>query len=148
MQAVNRNPTPRELRRFGLVTLGGFAALGLLVGWVLPWLGGRLPAWGFSGTTGEWTAVALWSIGLAFALVGTAAPGPARRLYVAWMTAAVYLGTVTSFILLSVLFFILLPVFSLIRLKDPLRRRWNRSGTYWEPHKPHEPTLERMMRPF
>jgi hypothetical protein len=42
----------------------------------------------------------------------------------------------------------LLPVFSLIRFSDPLRFKLKSGGSYWEDHPPHEPTLERTMRPF
>jgi hypothetical protein len=41
-----------------------------------------------------------------------------------------------------------LPLFSLIvRFGDPLRKKLG-GATYWEPYRPHEPTLERMRRPF
>jgi hypothetical protein len=64
------------------------------------------------------------------------------------MTLASYLGMVMTTLLLSVLFFVLLPIFSLIRLKDPLRLKLRSAGTYWERPDPHEPTINRMRRPF
>ncbi len=65
------------------------------------------------------------------------------------MSLAVPLGIVMSTIALSILFFVLLPVFSLIvRRSDPLRKKITRSGTYWEDYKHYEPTLDRMQRQF
>ena len=65
------------------------------------------------------------------------------------MTLAGAIGTVVTFVLLSVLYFVFLPIFSLIRFKDPLRLKMPPKATsYWEEHKHHESTLERTARPF
>jgi len=64
------------------------------------------------------------------------------------MTGAMYLGMAMTTVLLSVLFVILLPFFSLIRLADPLRLKPKSSGSYWEDPTPHDATLERTRRPF
>ncbi|MEK7710827.1 MAG: hypothetical protein AAB341_02930, partial [Planctomycetota bacterium] len=64
------------------------------------------------------------------------------------MTATAPVGIVMSTILLTMLFMLILPVFSLIvRMGDPLRKKLG-GATYWEDYKAHEPTLERMRRPF
>ena len=73
----------------------------------------------------------------------------ATPVYVVWMTAAMWIGRVMTPVLLTALFVVLLPVFSLIRLGDPLRLKLKPKGeSYWEDHKHHESTLERTARPF
>jgi hypothetical protein len=147
MQAFRRNLTAGEIRRFGLVTLGGFLVIGAVL-WLkgLGWSFGSPLDW--QGNGWQKTSIALWGLGAAFAVICSASYSPGLRLYVAWMTMALYIGTVVSFVLLSLMFLILLPVFSLIRLRDSLRLKLKSSGTYWEDHRPHEPTLERMSRMF
>ena len=145
MQAVNKNPTASEVRTFGYIMLGGFAFLGAAL-----WRYGRLPetGWSYSHTGIHTVALVMWCAGIIFAVICSASHTIGKRLYVVWMTGAMVLGVVTSTILLSVLFFVLLPLFSLIRLKDPLRFKLNSAGSYWEEHKPYEATLDRMRRPF
>ncbi len=71
-----------------------------------------------------------------------------KKLYAGWMRFAVFLGTVMTTLLCTILFFIVLPPFSLIRLKDPLRLRLDDTDSYWEDYEPAEPTIERFQHPF
>ena len=67
------------------------------------------------------------------------------------MSVTVPIGIAVSTVLLTVLYFVLLPVFSVIvRFGDPLRKKLSRGGaeSYWEDHKPYEVTLDRMERLF
>jgi hypothetical protein len=144
MRAINKNPSPRELRTFGLIMLAGFCILGGLF-----WFSGRLPGtWcGWSGSGRQCTGIVLFLVGAACAAC-SASPSVGRLLYVGWMTVGMYLGMVMTTVMLTLMFFLLLPVFSLIRLADPLRLKLRKTGSYWEDHKPHEATLERTARPF
>ncbi|UCF32729.1 MAG: hypothetical protein JSV78_10385, partial [Phycisphaerales bacterium] len=72
----------------------------------------------------------------------------ARAVYVTWMSIVVPIGIFVSTIVMTLLFVVVLPVFSLIRFSDPLRKKLHKEGTYWEEAKPYEPTIERMTRPF
>jgi hypothetical protein len=146
MQLVKRDPTPSELRTFGIVVFCGFLVIGAALWWL-----GRAPESGlrWTGSGRHWTAIGLWGLGTLILLLTLLSPSAGRPVYVLWMTGAGYLGTVMTFLLLSVLFVVLLPIFSLIRLKDPLRLRHAAPGaSYWEDHRHHESTLERMARPF
>ena len=132
MKPVKRNPSSRELRAFGIAMLGGFAVIGGLIAWRL----GVNPA-----------AIVCWTLGPALFLCSFWKP-IGQPIYYVWMTGAMYLGMVVTTILLSLLYLLFVPVFSLIRLKDPLRYKLKPTGSYWEDHKPHEATIERMKRPF
>lgn len=147
--AVVRNPTGSMLRKFGVAMFFGFGVLGT-VAWASQSFHDR--SVGGLTWTGHWTQVAslcLWAFGVA---LGTISFGPralARPVYVGWMTVTMAIGVVMSTILLTVLFVVLLPPFSLVvRLGDPLRKRLGHASSYWVPQKSHEPTMERMRRPF
>jgi hypothetical protein len=151
IRTVNKNPSVDELKTFGWVMLGGFALLGTLLWYSsLKPQGAWWPAggWGWTGAFRQEVAVAFWALGALVWAISIVSTALTRRVYVVWMTGGYYVGTVTSFLLLSVLYFAVLPVFSLIRLTDPLRLRLSSSGTYWEKPTEHEATLERMSRPF
>lgn len=149
MFTVNRNPTARDIHSFGRAMLIGFGAIGAIV-WLLAWRKGLMPGlFSWSGSGAQSAAVALWFVGLSLFVVTRIAPVAARFVYVTWMTGANAVGVVMSTFLLTLLFLLVLPWFSLIvRWGDPLRKRRKKEGTYWEDFKPHEPTLERMQRPF
>jgi hypothetical protein len=146
---INRNPSPADLRKFGWAMLGGFGGLGALL-WVIHWWrvsGGGPFEW--SGDGLQVTVLCLWALGLVLCVLSLLSPTLAKPVYVAWMTVTVPVGIVVSTVFLTLLFFIVLPLFSIVvRAGDPLRRRLTRGDTYWEDHKPYEPTLERMNRLF
>ena len=145
MQAVNRNPSSTELHRFGGAMVLGFGIIGAVLWYVGPDPNG----WSWTGIVGQKVAVAAWVLGVALLLISFGPQSLARPVYVTWMSVASCIGTVVTFVLLSVLFLVLLPFFSLIRLKDPLRMNLLGSGeSYWEDHRHHESTLERTIRQF
>ncbi len=151
MQGVNKNPSGSAVRTFGMVMLLGFGVLGAVL-----WYFGLLPehrwwpeaGWGWNGGARHVIAIVLWGFGALFTIVCQLSQTGGWALYVVWMTGAMYLGIGMTTVLLSVLFVILLPIFSLIRLADPLRLKMKSSGSYWEEPTPHEATLERTRRPF
>ena len=149
MFTVNKNPSVRDLSKFGWAMLFGFGVIGAVL-WLAPWIKHRDAALlDWSGTSVQITAVCVWTVGLLLCLLGTIAPAVAKPVYVIWMTVGVAIGTVMSTVLLTVMFFVLLPVFSLVvRLGDPLRKKRHNGKTYWEDYKPHDVTIERLQRPF
>jgi peptidoglycan/LPS O-acetylase OafA/YrhL len=146
---VNKNPTVDDLRKFGYAMFAGFAFIGALI-YVSPWFKTRdMSVLAWPGTWAQWTALCLGLFGVALCGLCLVSPTGAKPVYLAWMTVAVGVGTIVSTILLTVLFVFLLPVFSIIvRIGDPLRKKRKPRGSYWEHYKPHEPTIERMRRPF
>ena len=149
MFTVNKNPTPSDLRKFAWAMLIGFGGIGTLT-WLLPWIRGiegAVPGWW--GGPGQIASLCFWAVGVAMWTVGLALPGAAKPMYVIWMSLTVPIGLVMSTILFTVLFILLLPVFSIVvRFGDPLRKKRHAGESYWEDYKPYEPTMERMARPF
>jgi len=142
---VNRNPSTRELRKFGGAMLLGFGVIGTALWYFAP----HPNTFVWTGAGRQALGAGLWGLGLLLLAVSFGPRGAARAVYVGWMSAAVALGAVMTVVMLSLLFVLLLPVFSLIRFSDPLRLRLKPAGeSYWEDHKHHESTLERTARPF
>jgi hypothetical protein len=142
---VNRNPNAKVLRSFGLAMLFGFGVIGGLL-W---YLGPDPNSFGWHGVGAQKVAIGLWILGVLLALVSIEPKGIAVPLYVGWMSIGMFLGAIMTFVLMSVLFIVLLPIFTLIRFKDPLRLKLKPPGeSYWEDYREHEPTLERTARPF
>lgn len=147
---VNKKPDRVDLRSFGWAMIGGFAVLGLVL-WLLAWwrtAEAGVPVYAWTGQTIQVVILCLWGLG-ALLWASSLAPYPvARAVYVGWMMMVVPIGIMMSTIVMTLVFAIVLPVFSLIRFSDPLRKKLHKEGTYWEDAKPYEPTIERMMRPF
>lgn len=150
MLSVNRNPSPAELRSFGRVMLGGLGLIGLIL-WYLGVKpdGSWIPtSFAWNGGGHHYVALVLWLLGAGIFLVTLISLRASRGVYIVWMSVAVVIGTVVTTLLLSLIFFIMLPLFALIRLKDPLRLKLGTEPSYWEDHKSDEVTLERMRRIF
>ncbi len=149
MFTINKNPDEAVLKKFGWAMLIGFGAIGAVV-WLLPavkaW-DASLLAWVASGK--QTAAIGLWAVGASLWLLTLVAPMAAKPIYVGWMSVAVPIGIVVSTIMLTVLYFLLLPVFSIIvRFGDPMGKKLDPDGSYWQDHAPFKPTLDRMRRLF
>ena len=130
--------TKKNLRIFGLAFVVVFVLLALFGKYVWKW-----------ETANTWAVVFL-ALAVVFLVPSLFAPGVLRPLYGPWVKFGFVLGVIVTTILMSVLFIIVVPIFSLIRLKDPLRVRRSRdpNESFWEPHTNSEPTIERFARPF
>jgi len=121
----------RELRRFGLLVGGIFAALGLLL-----LLRGKAHFPYF---------LAPGAVLVAF---GVAFPRALKHVYLAWMSLAIVLGFIVSNLLLTLFFFLIItPIGLVARLcgKDFLSLKLNRQAhSYWIPrsHKAPKPPAE------
>jgi hypothetical protein len=111
---------PRELRKFGLVVGGVFAALGLLFLW-----------------RGKGLYPYFLVPGGALMIAGLVLPRVLKWVYVAWMSLAFVLGFFMAHIILALLFYLIItPMGLLARLfgKDFLSLKPERAApTYWLP---------------
>lgn len=110
----------RDLRKFGLMVGGVFAAVGLLFLWRHP---GRSPYF-------------LWPGGMLM-LLGLALPRALKWVYIAWMSLAFVLGFIMAHLILTLFFFLVITPMGLVaRLmgKDFLSLKLDRAAkTYWRP---------------
>lgn len=70
------------------------------------------------------------------------------RLARGWKSFAHRLGRVQSTLLLGLVYLFVIPPFSLVRWKDPLRRELDESGGFWEPMEPVDDDAEDAARRF
>ncbi|MHC4116818.1 MAG: SxtJ family membrane protein [Planctomycetota bacterium] len=121
----NREPTPYELRVFGLLLGPFFGLIGVLVLW-------RAEAWTIT--------TVCWIIAVLSAIVYHGVPSIKRPTYMAWMAAMYPIGWVISHALLAVVYYgWVTPVGLLMRLcgYDPMRRRLYRgAASHWVRRKP------------
>lgn len=109
-----------QTRKFGFL-LAGVAAIVFAI---------------FYWRTAEWT---LWlaAVGLGVLLVAVFFPRALKQVYTGWMALAIVLGFVSTHIILTIVYYLVItPIGLIMRVfaKDPLNRKINRSaGTYWIP---------------
>lgn len=117
---INRNPSQRELRWFGVIVLIFCGAVGLIL---------RLR---FDLETAAWIA---WAVGALVAAVFYAVPPVRRALYVGWMYLFYPVGFVLSLVVLGVIYYLVLtPIGLVLRLlgRDSMGRRPAPDAqTYW-----------------
>jgi len=119
---INRNPSPGQLKAFGLTWLVFFGAL----------------ACGISARAGSpRAAMAAWAVALIVPAAGWIAPGFMRWVYLGMAYLAFPVGLVISHLILAVVWcLVFTPVGLVMRLAgyDPLARRFDhQSKTYWTP---------------
>ena len=126
--------SPRALRQFGVLVGGVFAAIAAVVWW----------------RTGAGWALGLGGVGALLVALGLAAPPVLRGPYLAWMGLAVVLGLVTSRVLLTAVFFLIVtPTGLALRAlgRRPLALRPDPAAeTYWHARDPAPPDPERFGR--
>ena len=117
---INKDPSPRELRWFGLIAL----AFGGLVSGVI-----------FARS--RWPITSWIPLAAAVLIAGVyyAFPALRRPIYVGWMYAFLPLGIVTNFVLLAAIYFLIFtPIGLLMRLvaRERVPRRFDRSAaSHW-----------------
>lgn len=129
MIEINRTPSQRQLRTFGVLLAAFFALVGALAWW-------RFDA----PRTAQW----IWIAAGAAVIVYYAIPAVRRLVFLGWIYAALPIGWLISHLVLAgVYYLILTPMGLLTRLlgHDPLRRRLDpEAATYWESRRSgHDP---------
>ena len=123
---INKNPSAKELVKFGATFLGGMAVIGLLYYFVFH---------------NQPLAKGLWIAG-GVVFVLSFIPPVARILYILWMGLGITMGLVTSPIILALVFLVLITpvglVFKLIQ-RDAMKRKMDKgAASYWEEYKETE----------
>lgn len=133
---INRNPSAKDLRWFGLLLALFFGLVGALVWWRT---GQRASFLVIAGA-----GCVLWAV---YSLV----PAVRRPLFLGWMYAAWPVGTMVSLALLAVVYFLVVtPIGLAVRLfsHDPLGRAFDsRLSSYWRARAP-APPASRYFRQF
>lgn len=142
---IDRQLSIAQLRRFGLVMLLGCGLIGALLWWLGAPEGTQF---GWSARPQQWIAMVVWGIGVAGTLCAFVSVRSGRAFYVGWMSLALAIRRVAEPVMFTMLFALVLAPFSLIRLTDPLRRRLRSTGTYWEPVREYEHSIDRLKRQF
>jgi hypothetical protein len=73
--------------------------------------------------------------------------GALRRVWRGWRAFARLVGRFNTLLVLSVIYFVVLPLFAIWRIKDPLRLS-RRSTTGWTDLPEEERTVERFSLPY
>ena len=133
---IDRNPSPKTLRLFGLL-LGAFFAL---IGGLVVWRAG-------AGTASN----VLFGLAVGLPLLYYAVPPLRRPMYLGWIYLAWPIGLVLSFTLLALIYYLVLtPIGLVMRLfgRDPMQRGFDpAAATYWIP-RTRRPDPERYFRPY
>ena len=133
---VNRHPSPRDRRWFGLL-LPVFVALV-----------GVVARWQFDAPS---AALGIWSVGGALAAFYWLAPPFRRPILVGWMYAALPIGWTVSHVMMGLVYFVVVtPIGLLSRLfrGDTLQRRPDRDvRSYWI-ERPRRSGTRRYLRQF
>ena len=132
---INKNPSLRELRWFGLLFLLFWGIVGGIV---------YVSAESFAVT------VSIWLVALAVVVLYYLIPALRRPLYLGWLYAAFPIGWVVShFVMVITFYLVVTPIGLLMRLlgRDPMKRRLDESAeTYWVAHSQRR--AERYFRQF
>lgn len=117
---INKNPTPRELKIFGVLFAAVFALLGAVFWWHAGW---------YEAATIVWYSAAF--IMVAYLIV----PQVRRPIYMIWSYTLYPIGYVITLVLMGVVFYLVItPTGLLMRLfgRDPLSRKFQPGATsYW-----------------
>ena len=73
---------------------------------------------------------------------------PFKQIWEGWKWVAEKINWFMTGVLCTVLFFTVLPFWSVMRFWDPLRKKLGGQDSYWEPYRNSPATLDRFMRPF
>ena len=125
----------KELRHFALSTA---AAIAVIFGLILPWI------FDFSFPKWPWIASAV------LATWGLAAPSTLRLFYRTWMRISLLIGSVTTPLILGIVFYlVILPAALIMRIigTDPMRRKFEKDASSYKIIS-EQPDRENMERPF
>ncbi|MBW3557768.1 MAG: hypothetical protein KY454_12625 [Actinobacteria bacterium] len=133
---LKRDPTPKDLRVFGLLLPLFVAVFGWTVG---------------HRSDSSTAASTVWAAGAGLVLVYLALPPVRRAVFMGWSYATYPIAWILSHVILGAVFFgIVTPIGILVRRlrQDPLERHWDPAArSYWTP-RDAERDVRRYFRQF
>jgi hypothetical protein len=133
---INKQPTPRELRWFGLALLGFFTILGSMILW---------------RTGNSLVPKILWTTGALVVSVYYLAPPIRRPIYLAWMTLTHPIGWIATQLILALVYYgVITPVGLVMRIagRDTMGRTFDRQATSYWIERPKKTAADRYFRQF
>lgn len=144
---INWNPDRRHLRRFGVVALVVFSAVGA---WVF--FRGSLFGFALGEGAANVTARVLWGVAALCGVLAAAAPSLLRPLYLGLSLVGLPIGLVVSHVVMGVVYYVVVtPIGLVMRLlgRDPLHRGFDPDAeTYWVRRDEHGEGAGRYFRQF
>jgi hypothetical protein len=122
---LNKNPSPTELRWFGVMFAAFFGLFGMV-------------AWFFWGRPeiARW----MWLVAGALVAIYYLVRPFQRPMYLGWLFAAYPIGWTVSHLLMGIVYFLLITPIGLIMRavgRDPMQRRFDPdASSYWRDHVP------------
>lgn len=81
--------------------------------------------------------------------LGSSFPWPLRALGRGFLTYGHVMSMWITFLMMSVVYWLILPFFTFLKLGDPMRTRFDeQTGSYWDDWRGVDQTVERYRRPF
>jgi len=136
MHTFNRNPSPRELRIFGLLLVPFSSVVAYLI---------------HRRTDVVTGPASLVAVAVIVAVVAVAAPRWIRPIYLVWMAACYPIGWLVSHAVLAGVYYgVLTPIALAMKAagRDPLRRRFDRAATSYWIARGEQPETRRYFRQF
>ncbi len=63
-------------------------------------------------------------------------------IYRCWMKVAFFIGRIMTTLMFTIVYFLIIPFFLILKLKDPMRTRKSHAQSYWEDWPYKNETLE------
>jgi hypothetical protein len=72
-----------------------------------------------------------------------------KKIFRAWKNFAHKIAKAQTWLLMFIIYFLIVPLFNILRFRDPLKLRLNKKAvSYWEPKKKLDTSLEGMKLPY
>jgi hypothetical protein len=128
MLEINTNPSPKDLKWFGVGTGGALGVLGAIL-----WL--KTSVLFGMGSSPTLASKVVWGLAIVFPILYYSVPALRRPLYVGFMVGVFPIGWVVSNVILAATYYLVVtPIGLALRLlgKDPMERTLRPdAGTYW-----------------
>lgn len=72
-----------------------------------------------------------------------------KKIWNGWKSFTHKIAKAQTWLIMLIIYFVIVPLFNVMRLRDPLKLKWNKAGdSYWERKKKIDVSLEGMRLPY